>query len=174
VLDLRAGECDFAIRYARSLPRDLAGEEIARDRFGPICSPELLGSAAHPVRNPADLVRYPFIHFDWLRWDPEAPTWRLWLEAAQAAGHEISDHVPGARARDLFFREEMHAVDAAVAGQGIGILSDVVVSHELKRGKLVKVHDLTLPGYGFYLVHVPRHPRQAVIREFAAWAKSAL
>jgi LysR family glycine cleavage system transcriptional activator len=172
VLDLRAGDCDFAVRYSRSLPRDLAGEEIARDRFGPTCSPELLG--ADPARNPADLIRYPLIHFNWLRWDPEAPTWRLWLEAAQAGGHEISDHVPATRPCDLVFREEMHAIDAVVAGQGIGILSDVVVSHELKRGKLVRAHDLTLPGYGFYVVHVPRHPRQAVIREFAAWAKSAL
>ena len=173
-LDLRAGDCDFAVRYSRRLPKDLAGEEIARDSFGPICTPELLGSAAHPVRNPADLVHYPFIHFDWLGWDPEAPTWRLWLEAAQAAGHEISDPFPGTRPCDLVFREEMHAVDAVVAGQGIGILSDVVVSHELKRGTLVRAHNLTLPGYGFYVVHVPRHSRQAVIREFAAWAKSAL
>ena len=41
---------------------------------------------------------------------------------------------------------------------GIGIFSDVLVAPELAAGTLVKAFDLSLPGYGFYLV------RGAVIR----------
>jgi LysR family glycine cleavage system transcriptional activator len=32
---------------------------------------------------------------------------------------------------------------------------------------------LSLPGYGFYLVYLPNHPRQPVIEAFSAWLRSA-
>ncbi len=77
------------------------------------------------------------------------------------------------KAWDLSFREELHAIDAVAAGQGIAICSDVVVSRELESGALVKAHDLSLPGYGFYLVYVPNHPQQPHIEAFCAWMRSA-
>jgi LysR family glycine cleavage system transcriptional activator len=72
----------------------------------------------------------------------------------------------------LSFREELHAIDAVAAGQGIAMFSDVVVGRELRSGVLVKVHDLSLPGYGFYVVHVPNHPEQPNIEAFSAWLRS--
>jgi len=73
----------------------------------------------------------------------------------------------------LSFREELHAIEAVLAGQGIGICSDVLVAHELETGILVKALDLKLPGYGFYLVRKPGHPRQRAIDAFSAWLQSA-
>ncbi len=172
VLDLRSGECDVAIRYARRMPMDLAAEELCRDRFGPICSPALLG--ADRIESAADLIRYPLVHFDWLGWDRDAPTWRLWLTAAGSDDAGLAAVDARGRACDLRFREELHAIDAVVAGQGIAILSDVVVSHEIKRRRLVKAHSLTLPGYGFYIVHLPGHPRESAIQNFSAWARASL
>ena len=58
----------------------------------------------------------------------------------------------------LSFREELHAIEAVIAGQGIGIFSDVLVARELAAGTLVRPFDLCLPGYRFYVV------RTAVIR----------
>ena len=69
------------------------------------------------------------------------------------------------------FREELHAIDAVAAGQGIAMLSDVVVGRELKSGVLVKAHDLSLPGYGFYVVHVANHPEQPSIEAFSTWLR---
>ena len=69
----------------------------------------------------------------------------------------------------LSFREEAHAIDAVLAGAGIAILSDVVVADDLAAGNLVKVLDLALPGYGFYPVYSPDHPRRAVIETFVEW-----
>ena len=174
VLDLRAGEADVAIRYARRMPMDFCAEEICRDAYGPVCSPELLARDKRPIGSPADLLRFPLIHFDWLGWDADAPTWRLWFAAARSLDPDLPSADNDVRACDLSFREELHAIDAVVARQGVAILSDVVVSHELERGTLVKAHPLSLPGYGFYTVHMPNHPRAAVIGEFSAWARSAL
>ena len=47
------------------------------------------------------------------------------------------------------FREELHAIDAVIAGQGIGVVSDVLAARELATGELVKVLDLSLPVFGF-------------------------
>ena len=61
-----------------------------------------------------------------------------------------------------------------LAGQGIAILSDVLVARELASGRLIKVFDLPLPGFGFYFAPVPDHPRQAVIQSFHDWIKKTV
>lgn len=102
--------------------------------------------------------------------DEATPDWRRWLATARAIDPGLGDVD---RVWDLSFREELHAIDAAVAGQGVAILSDVVVSLELAGGKLVRAHELSMPGYGFYLVHLPDHPRLPVVEAFLAWMQSA-
>jgi LysR family glycine cleavage system transcriptional activator len=169
VLDLRAGDADVAIRYARNMPIDLIAQEKFRDSFYPVCSPKMLPNGA--IKRPAELLQYPLVHFDWMNRDPEAPTWSRWLTIARAIDPDLPDIN---KAWDLSFREELHAIDAVVAGQGIAVCSDIVVSSELKSGALVKAHDLSLPGYGFYLVYVPNHPRQPNIEAFSAWTRSVV
>ena len=56
-----------------------------------------------------------------------------------------------------------------IGGQGVGICSDVLVAHELQVGTLVKVSELSLPGFGFFAAHLPQHPRQLTIVAFADW-----
>jgi LysR family glycine cleavage system transcriptional activator len=109
------------------------------------------------------------IHFDWMNRDRDAPTWSRWLATARSIDPSIpKTHKPW----DLTFREELHAIDAVLAGQGIAMLSDIVVERELKNGVLVKAHSLSLPGYGFYVVHVASHPEQPRIDAFSAWLRS--
>ena len=168
VLDLRAGEADIAIRYARRMPLDLSGKEIFRDTFFPVCSPELLTRRGQRIARAVDLLDYPLIHFDWMNRDRDAPTWSRWLATARSIDPSIPETN---KVWDLSFREELHAIDAVAAGQGIAMFSDVVVSRELKSGALVKAHDLSLPGYGFYVVHVPNHPEQPSIEAFSAWLR---
>ncbi|KAA0998270.1 LysR family transcriptional regulator [Paraburkholderia panacisoli] len=170
VLDLRAGDADFAIRYARVMPAGFAAQEIYRDAFFPICSPALLATKDGPIKCVADLLQFPLIHFDWMNHDPEAPTWRKWLATAGTIDPGLMETD---KKCDLSFREELHAIDAVVAGQGIAICSDVVVSRELRSGALVKAHSLSLQGYGFYLVSMVHHPRQAAIDAFSAWMRLA-
>jgi LysR family transcriptional regulator, glycine cleavage system transcriptional activator len=60
----------------------------------------------------------------------------------------------------------------AAAGQSIAICSDVRVSQELETGALMKAHDPSLPGYGFYAVHLPDHPQRSKIEAFSAWTRA--
>jgi LysR family glycine cleavage system transcriptional activator len=145
VIDLRAGDADVAIRYARKMPTDFVAQEIFRDTFFPVCTPTLLEKyrAAHPTRRGCAALSV----------DPDVPSIdRSWK---------------------LSFREELHAIDAVIAGQGMAICSDIVVSHELRSGALVKAHDLSLPGYGYYLVNMP-HSREPTVKAFATWMRSTI
>jgi LysR family transcriptional regulator, glycine cleavage system transcriptional activator len=63
------------------------------------------------------------------------PTWQRWLTAAQRRWRDVPEFKD---MQHLSFREELHAIEAVIAGQGIGIFSDVLVAHELSAGTLVK------------------------------------
>jgi LysR family transcriptional regulator, glycine cleavage system transcriptional activator len=163
VVKLDADEADLAIRYARSAPPG-APHEIFRDQFYPVCSPKLL--AHQPSINRAsDLMGYPLIHFDWFANDPTSPNWRRWFEMA-SVGDPRARH--GCRIA-LSFREELHAIEAVLAGQGVALCSDVIVADDLASGALVKVLDFALPGYGFYPVYALDHPRRGTIEVFVKW-----
>jgi LysR family transcriptional regulator, glycine cleavage system transcriptional activator len=168
VLDVRADAADVAIRYARKPPPDYVVQEVFRDAYVPVCSPRLIERHG-PIERAADLLRFPLIHYDWITRDPEAPTWQQWLSVARSID---PDFRPLEKVWDLSFREELHAIDAVVGGQGVAICSDVVVSNELRNGLLVKAHPLSLPGYGFYIVSMAHSPRAAAIEAFSAWMRA--
>jgi LysR family transcriptional regulator, glycine cleavage system transcriptional activator len=167
VVDLDAGEADVAIRYAFAPPA-MAGYELMRDRFWPVCSPKLVGSAL-PSPTPAAWARYPLVHAGWSTSDPHAPTWARWIAMARRLDPET---MAVGEAGSLSFREELHAIEAVIDGQGIGLFSDVLIDRELAQGSLVRLSNLSLPGWGFYLVHLPHHQRQPLIDAFSEWIRS--
>lgn len=168
VLDLRSGDADVAIRYARTMPTGFVVQEICRDVFFPVCSPALLARDGVTITRASDLLQCPLIHFDWMTRDPQAPTWHQWLATAGLIDPSLT---AARRPWALSFREELHAIDAVLAGLGIAICSNIVVGHELKSGALVQAHPLSLPGYGFYLVALTRHVRHSDIEAFATWMR---
>lgn len=169
VLDLDSGEADVAIRYARVPPAGLPCTELFRDSFAVVASPKLVGKLTRPLR-PAELARFPLIEIEWPTTDSEAPGWQLWQKVASRRHRSAPDlsSLPA-----LSFREELHAIEAAIAGQGLAICSDVLVGPELASGTLVRISRVRLPGYGFYIVHRGGHPRSGSIRSFIDWARTA-
>jgi LysR family glycine cleavage system transcriptional activator len=170
VLDLRAGDADVAIRYAtgRKAPMDGITQEFLTDSFWPVCSPQLISSGGR-LKRPADLKSHVLIHSYWSPSDIDPPTWQKWLALARHRWRNVPEF------RDmqhLSFREELHAIEAVMAGQGVGIFSDVLVAHELAAGTLVKAFDVSLPGYRFYVVRRIGHPRERIIQAFSGWLKS--
>ena len=154
-------EADLAIRYARSAPPH-AARELFRDRYYPVCSPRLI-AGGEPIASPADLGRYPLIQYDWFVNDPLSPNWKRWSEAACGA--------PELWTVAFSFKEEAHAIETALAGQGVMLCSDVVAADELASGALVKAFDFGLPGCGFYPVFAPDHPRREILEAFVQWLR---
>ena len=168
VLDLDAGDADVAIRYARKPPAAGPSVELFRDEFYAVASPKLVGDLGRSLR-PAEMARFPLIEAEWPPADTEAPRWQRWQRMASRRHRVVPDI---AALPSLSFREELHAIEAAIAGQGIAICSNILVRPELASGDLVPVSPIKLPGYGFYLVHRAKHPKMDLIKAFLAWVKA--
>ena len=71
------------------------------------------------------------------------------------------------------FREELHAIEAVMAGQGIAICSDLLVRKELSDGALVSLSPVSLDGYGLYFVTLPEQSAKRTVQDFGAWMERA-
>jgi LysR family transcriptional regulator, glycine cleavage system transcriptional activator len=153
-------DIDAAIRYGRGPYPGLAALPLAADCFAPVCSPALR------LRRRADLARWPLLHFEWRNRRADNPTWRRWLE--QAGVREVS---PDA---GVVFSDENHAIQAALAGQGVALLSLLLVAPDLRSGALVQPFGPALEGYRYHLVHAPDAPRREELAALAAWLQAEM
>ena len=165
--NLRSGTADFAVRYRRTPIPDLECHELARDRFIPVMSSALV-RAGPRMATIADLAQQTLIHFRWKRPDLDPPTWERYFTEARAVGPNAAKTDPSAGLR---FSEEPHAIEAAIAGQGIALVSDVLVRRELAQGSLVQPIDFSIDGLVFYVAYLSDAPRRGAIESFLLWAR---
>lgn len=159
-VDLEA-EADAAVRYGDGRYPGLIVEPLFQDRFAPVCSPRLA------ITTKDDLQGATLVHFDWgpaARDNERSPVWRTWLERA---GIKNLDPEAG-----LSFTDEIHAVQATVAGQGIGLLSLTLVAEELASGVLVQPFSLSLESYRYDLVHSARAADRPATTLLRNWVKT--
>lgn len=165
LLDLAADEADIAIRYARTAPKGLLSSEIGRDSYIVVASPSLVGQGPIDL-SPRDLLRFPLIGGQWPEESVNPPMWFEWVRVARANGMDVPDL---AKHASLSFREDLDGIEAAIAGYGIAICSDILVAPELAKRSLLQVSSLALDGYGFFIAHRPKQPHQKTIKAFEAW-----
>lgn len=158
-VDFRSGVADAAIRYGRGPYPGLVTEELFSDRFAPVCSPRL------GMRRKEDLRSRSLLHFEWRRVERDTPTWRLWLERAGLRGIDATGGTT--------FTDESHAIQAALAGQGIALLSLRLVDDDLRSGTLVQPFGPVLEGYRYHLVHPAEARARPEISALRAWLQSA-
>jgi LysR family transcriptional regulator, glycine cleavage system transcriptional activator len=135
-VDLQGGAAQLAIRYGPGRYPGLESQPLLQSRFAPVCAPGLR------VREPADLARVPLIGFEWFRRDATTPDWPLWFERNRL----------DPRPRQLHFSDEVHAIQAAVAGQGVALVNLALVEEELRTGLLCQPFGPELAGHAFHLV----------------------
>lgn len=158
-VDLGGGSADAAIRYGRGHWPELYSELLLPSPFAPVASPRLA------LRRPSDLKRQTLLHFDWRRRRRDTPTWRRWAEQSG-----IRDFDP---ANGLRFSDESHAIQAAIAGQGVALLGLPLISAELASGALVQPFGPVLQGDGYYLVFPPGRAQQPEIVALQDWLRAA-
>lgn len=135
-VDLHSGAAHLAIRYGPGHYHGLNDVHLLPSRFAPVCAP---GLRVHGLE---DLERVPLIGFEWFRRDSVTPDWPLWFERARCAA------VP----RQLQFSDEVHAIQAAIAGQGIALVNLALATEELDAGLLCQPFGPELSGHPFHLV----------------------
>jgi LysR family glycine cleavage system transcriptional activator len=161
LVDLRRDEFDLGIRFGPGHWEGLEADYLLDEEFIPVASPDLL--ARIPVEQPSDLAKHTLLHRD----DSPGPApldWAMWLQAAEAEGVDPE--------RGLRYSMESMAIQAAVDGHGIALVSNVLVESDLESGRLVKLFDIGLRtglDVAYYLAYAPsrlRHPRVAAFRDW--------
>jgi LysR family glycine cleavage system transcriptional activator len=154
-IDLSTGSIDIAIRYGQGRYDGMKSTLLLQDRFAPVASPTL------KVANTSDLSRRTLIHFDWEQPLPVDLTWTAWARAAQLP--ELNTEA------GIRFSDESHAIQAAVAGQGVALLSLVLIEQELKLGVLESRLTPVLEGLAYYLVRSERATHDDAASIVEAW-----
>lgn len=154
-VDLDSGTVDLAIRYGHGRYPGVTARLLLEDRFAPVANPALL------ARVGKDAAQWPLIHFDWHRPQALDLTWRAW---ARAKGRAAGDMSTGIR-----YSEESHAIQAAVAGQGVALLSVLLVEEELRMGVLQMADEPVLEGMSYHLLNTDRRPLSEAAALVHAW-----
>ncbi|KQY11777.1 LysR family transcriptional regulator [Massilia sp. Root133] len=156
-VDFDAHGIDLAVRYGNGPYPGLATEVMFADTYAPVVNP-MLG-----VRSVADLQSVPLIHFDWKKTAAANPTWDAWF------AHTGLDWQPSRG--QLRYSDEGHAIQAAVAGQGVALLSLALVADELAAGYLVQPFGPAIPGHTYHLAMRADPPPGAAALAAAGWLR---
>lgn len=151
--DVARYEADLAIRFVRPGGRYPGSALLSDAPLRPYAAPGLVPA---PVASPGDLLAYPLLR------DRTSGTWDMWF--ALAGGVAAGD-VPQADWR----MSSVLAVEAAVAGQGVLLISDEVVAGEVTAGRLVRVSEIGFREGGYHLVQGDGVLRRKAVRVFRDW-----
>ncbi|MEE8308691.1 MAG: transcriptional regulator GcvA [Gammaproteobacteria bacterium] len=160
LVDLTRDSADVALRYGPGGYQGLRSDRLFSQVNTPVCSPALM-SGEHPLIKPEDLRHHSLLHIDWK--DAEA-SWRMWLLAAGM--HDIDP------TRGPHFSMENMAVQAAIDGQGVALVGDILVADDLATDRLVRPFDpnLSTPlSFSYYLLCAKDSASLPRVAAFRKW-----
>ncbi|OCI95717.1 LysR family transcriptional regulator [Rhizobium sp. AC27/96] len=151
----QADGVDLAVRYGRPpFGPGLASELLFEQEIIAVCSPVLLRDR-RPPKTSEELADYALLHDAHNSWPEFIDT--HFGRAAQPSYKGIS------------FNQTSHAIEAAIAGQGIVLANRDFVARDMAEGRLTQVVEGTLSGPSdFYLVW-PRYRKSPAIETVIAW-----
>lgn len=151
--DKLADDVDVAIFYGRGNWSGLRAERLYAEYLLPACAPTLITGGEHPLKTPADLAYHTLLH-DSSRRDWLAYTRQLGLQHINVQQGPIFSH-------------SAMVVQAAVHGQGVALVNNVMAQMEIEAGRLIcPFNDVLVSKNAFYLVC---HDSQAELGKIAAF-----
>lgn len=161
IVDFAREEVDIGIRSGDGHWPGLAVHRLFGADFTPMLSPKLLAQSG-AIQTPADLLRLPIL-------DPGDPWWTQWFAAAKVPVEGLECR-PGAS-----LGVQTYIGSAAVAGQGVAILTPAFFAEELADGRLVRPFDLVCDdGHAYWLVYPEARRNAPKIAAFRDWILAEL
>jgi LysR family glycine cleavage system transcriptional activator len=102
----------------------------------PVCSPGLT-TEGRGLRELSDIRNHTLLHSDDTGFDPSWPDWAMWLATAG-----VDDIDPN---RGIYFNQGEMLIEAAIEGQGIGLVPSVMAAGDIESGRLVQPFETRLP-----------------------------
>lgn len=151
--EFRHEQVDLAIRFGTGPWEGLASERLLPLEYYPVCKPSRLRS----LRRPADLARD-----TWLDEVHVPQAWPSWLKAAGVPGIEP--------VRRLTYDNAQLMLDAAMAGQGVALATDVLAERYLRERRLAQPFTIRAESPATYhLVMRPDDRGRPDVRAFRDW-----
>ncbi len=136
----------------------LIADPLFAEEFFAVCSPSLL-EGEHALRTPDDLVDHVLLH-------DSHGLWTLFLDKVFAGRSKP-------KTRSMNFSQTSLAVDAAVAGHGVALVSDLFVADELADGRLCRPFVHSIAAQHSFFVVAPRNPRKPeIVQRMRDWLAS--
>ena len=127
----------------------------------PVCSPDLLRDGKQ-LKVVSDLRNFTLLHSNYDYLDPGWPDWAMWLKVV-CADEVDSTH-------GIFFNQSDQLFQAALDGQGIALLANVMADPEIAAGRLVQPFSASLPvQLNYHLVTSPYKAGLAKVIAFRQW-----
>lgn len=149
---------DLAVRYGRPpFGAGLAHQLLFEQEIVAVCSPHLLSELGAP-KTAEQLANYMLLH----------DAHNFWPEFVEKQfGRREQSTFKG-----ISFNQTSHAIEAAIAGQGIVLANHDFVSRDIVEGRLVRALDGSLHGPSdFYLVW-PRYRKSEALDAVRVWITS--
>ncbi|RWO38214.1 MAG: transcriptional regulator GcvA [Mesorhizobium sp.] len=156
LVDFAREDIDIAIRSGGGNWPGVEVHKLFNADFTPMLSPKLAATIGG-VKEPADLLRLPIL-------DPGDIWWRDWFIAAGLPVEELAKR-PGSS-----MGAQAYEANAAIAGQGVAIVTAALFKAELADGRLIQPFDLVGDdGHAYWLVYPQARRNVPKIRAFREW-----
>ena len=153
-IDFVREDVDMAVWWGRGDWRNVQSEVLLNAELSPVCSPALL-TGVHALYTSADLRYHTLLHeenyFDWSQW------------LAKAGVHDVDLH------HGLIIDDSNVRLQAAIDGQGVALGCFPLISDDIAAGKLVRLFDLSLDEFAYYIVYPVGALNNTKVKAFRNW-----
>lgn len=158
----RETDIDVGLRYGTGDYPGLEKVKLAEGDVVPVCSPKLM-EGPYPLRTPEDLRYHTLIHTSWSG-DQTDPDWGEWL---RTVGITDIDYRRGPG-----FNHTQYALQAAIQGEGVALVMELLIADEVAAGRLVKPFDA--PGsertrFAYWIVAPSAKMKLPKVQAFRDW-----
>ncbi|WP_236994824.1 LysR substrate-binding domain-containing protein [Granulosicoccus antarcticus] len=159
VLSFHSDGIDLAVRQGRApFGAQLDVDLLFRQSIVAVASPELVASTSLPITK-SNLDQLSLLH----------DTHNLWPDFLKKMGVKSNAKIR----RNLHFSQTSLSVEAALAGQGVALVSQFLIARDLKSGQLVQVVDGVYTGVeDFYLLARKAESRPPAVDLVRKWLMS--
>ncbi len=157
--DKLADDVDVAIFYGRGNWTGLRTDRLYAEYLIPVCAPSLL-TGEKTLKTPSDLIYHTLLH------DTSRRDWQAYVRQL-----EIQNQI-NVQQGPIFSHSSM-VIQAAVHGQGVALVNNVMARSEIESGRLVRpFQDVLVSKNAFYLVCQDSQAELGKIAAFRQWILS--
>lgn len=161
LVDFAHEDIDLGIRFGNGVYPELESIFLFSYDLIPVCAPELMRRSPG-LESISDLNHHTLLHSDYGPMEAAFPDWEMWLKVVGA------DNVD--TAHGIYFNQADQLFQAAIDGQGVALIANVMVERAIAEGRLVQPFSVSLPvKMSYHLVTSPAKARIAKVKAFRDW-----